>query len=331
MYLPIARNKRNTIIAMVVFMLIFAVFGGVVAAIFAYRGQTSKGVIVWDGSTFAFVLGLVVIIAAAYMLYMYSSADKTMLRQTGAKAVTQNSDPRLYNMVQNLAITSGLPMPKVYIIADSSPNAFTTGRDPEHSSVAVTRGLMDLMDDDELEAVIGHEISHIKNYDIRVNTIVFGLTALMGIVVSVAFRGFLYSPRSRSSNSRDNNAGLLILLILILTLVMKVFMNLISLVISRQREYLADASAAELMHNNEALASALEKLRGNAQKVKKYNVAGSHLFFSDPDTGDTPKKVGKGGIATKIHNLFNTHPPLDLRIARLRGFGDVKQGMLASR
>ncbi|MDR2508554.1 MAG: M48 family metallopeptidase [Candidatus Ancillula sp.] len=331
MYLPIAQNKRNTVIAMALFLLIFLVFGSFLGVLFGYRGSLPRGILI-DWGAFFSVLLVVLGMAGLYLLYMYRSADMTMLRQSGAREISSSTDSKLYSMVQNLAITSGIPMPRVYLINDSAPNAFATGRDPDHSSIAITTGLIDIMEDVELEAVIGHELSHIKNYDIRVSTIVFGMTALMGIVVSIAFRAYLFAPRSRSNNnSNSQNTGVLFLVIMVIALIMKGFMGLLSLVISRQREYLADASSAELMHNSDALANALEKLRDNSVEVKKYNVAGAHLFFADPDTGDTPKKVGKGGIASKIHNLFNTHPPLETRIARLRGFGDVKQGFLASR
>lgn len=282
-----------------------------------------------DIESFTVSFSVVIGFALLYLLWTLHGASKSVLNQSNAIKVDASTYPRLVNIVSNLATVAGLPMPAVYIIDDPSPNAFATGIKPEKAAVAVTTGIMELMDDRELEAVLSHEISHIKNYDMRVNTVVYGLTMLMGIIVSIALRTIIYANMGSSRKNKDAGAIVIVIMLAIAIVggIMKLFMSLITLVISRQREYLADATGAEITHNVDSLASALNKLRLNERELTKYNVAAAHLFFADPAINDTPAKIGKPGIMAKFHNLFSTHPPLELRIARLKGFGDINQGI----
>lgn len=281
---------------------------------------------------FAVCVGLILL----YLLWVLRSADKSMLKQSGAVEIKSGQFQELTNMVERIATVAGIPCPKVYVLPnEESPNAFATGSSPKKASVAVTAGLLEMMDDDELEAVLSHEISHIKNFDIRVNTVVFGLTMLMGMIASVLLR-VIYFSSSASRSSRDSKSSYALIAMFsvlaaaLVAFVLKGLMNLISLAVSRQREYLADASGSELLHNTDSLASALNKLRLNQIPVKQYNTAGAHLFFSDPEVRDTPAVIKKPGLVAKFHNLFSSHPPLELRIARLKGFGDVNQGIIAA-
>ena len=219
---------------------------------------------------------------------------------TGAQQIEKKDAPELWRIVENLSIASGMPMPKVYLIDDPAPNAFATGRDPKHAIVGATTGLLDILDKRELEAVMAHEMSHVKNYDIRVSMISFGLVSAIGILADIALRMMFFS------DSRDRNANPIVLVIGIAVIILAPLLaTIVQLAVSRQREYLADASGALLTRDNEGLARALEKLQqypANAAPV----VSTANLFISNPL---------KPGFFAK---LFSTHPPLEDRIVRLR-------------
>ena len=224
---------------------------------------------------------------------------------TGAQEIEKSDNPRMYRIVENLAITEGLPMPKVYIIDDPAPNAFATGRDPQHALVAATTGLLDIMNDQELEGVLAHEMAHIKNYDIRVSMIAFGLVSAIGALSDLALRMMFFS------NDRDRNVHPVVLIIGIILVILAPFAAfLVQMAVSRQREYLADATGAMTTRHPEGLASALEKLRDHTQPMRNQNTATAHLFFNNP------LKFGF------LSNMFSTHPPLEDRIARLRKNAD---------
>lgn len=218
---------------------------------------------------------------------------------TGAKQIEKRDNPRLYRIVENLSITLGLPMPKVYVIQDAAPNAFATGRDPKHAIVAATTGLMDIMDDNELEAVMAHEMGHVQNYDIRVSMIAFGLVSAIAILSEIILRMMFFS------DNRNVHPIALIVGIVVIILA-PIVATIIQLAISRQREYLADASGVLTTRDSESLARALEKLQSYGQPMKRQNSATAHLFFSNPLKG--------GGLS----KLFSTHPPLEERVNRLR-------------
>jgi heat shock protein HtpX len=288
MYSAIAANKRNTI-------LIMAIFIGIVGAVGWAVGYVEGNLSIAYG---------VIVVAAIYALIQYFLAAKLATAVTGAHEIVKNDNPRLWRTVENLAITSGMPMPKVYIIDDPAPNAFATGRDPKHAVVAATSGLLEIMDDRELEAVMAHEMSHVRNYDIRVGMIAFGLVSAVGILSDIALRMFLFGGNRR----RDNEANPIILVVgIVLIILAPIVATLIQLAISRQREYLADASGALWTRDPEGLESALTKLEQYGRPMRRQSTSTAHLFIANPL---------KPGF---LSSLFSTHPPLEARIARLRG------------
>lgn len=287
MYSAIAANKRNTWLIMAVFVAIIAGLGWLFSQAYASTG------IFWG----------VLIGAAIYALIQYFAADKLALAVNRAREIQKADNPRLYRAVENIAITDGLPTPRVYVMDDPSPNAFATGRDPKHSYVCTTSGLLDLMDDRELEAVIAHEMGHIKNYDIRVMMIVFGLVAAVGLVADIFTRMMWFG-----GDRREGGSPIFLALGLVAALLAPVVAMLIQLAVSRQREYLADATSAMTTRDPEGLASALAKIGQAGSALRRPNSSTAHLFFANPM---------KGGLA----RLFSTHPPIEERIARLNKMG----------
>lgn len=284
MYSSIAKNKRNTVLIMAVFVAIIGAIGWVVSY---FYGNTSIALYVVAG-------------AAIYALLQYFIATKLSLAMTGAQEIQKRDNPRFYRIVENLTITTGAPMPKVYIIDDPAPNAFATGRDPRHAIVAATTGLIDMMSDSELEAVMAHEMGHVQNYDIRLGMITFGLVSAIGFLSDIVFRMFIFSDSDEDRSPFAMVVGLIIIILAPIAAAM------VQMAVSRQREYLADGTSALITRNPEALASALEKLKQGGRPMQKQNTASAHLFFADPL---------KPGFVSK---LFSTHPPIDERIARLR-------------
>jgi heat shock protein HtpX len=239
--------------------------------------------------------------AAIYSLIQYFIAAKMALALNGAKLIQKSDNPRLYRIVENLAITDGMPMPKVYIIDDPAPNAFATGRDPKHAYVAATRGILELMDDSELEAVMAHEMGHVKNYDIRVMMIVFGLVSAIGLIADVFLRMMWFG------GDRDNPPSPVFLVLgIVAAILAPITAMLVQAAVSRQREYLADASGALTTRHPEALASALQKLESVSTTLKRQNSSTAHLFFANPLKG------------ASLARLFSTHPSIKDRVARLR-------------
>lgn len=285
MYKSIAANKRNTVLIMAVFVGIIAAVGYAVSLVY---GDSSIAIWVIAG-------------AAIYALIQYFAASKLAVAMTGAKEIQKRDNPRLYRIVENLAITTGMPTPKVYLIDDPAPNAFATGRDPKHALVAATTGILETMDDRELQAVMAHEMGHVQNYDIRVSMIAFGLVSAIGILSDIAMRMFFFG----GSDNRNVNPIMLVVGIILIILA-PIMAAIIQMAISRQREYLADATGALTTRDSEGLASALEKLRDYGRPMKNQNSSMAHLFFSNP--------LKPGTIA----KLFSTHPPIEERIARLR-------------
>lgn len=289
MYSAIAANKRNTLLIMAVFIGLVSGIGYLVSL---YFGNTS--ITLW-----------VVIGALVYALVQYYAASSLAVMSTGAVEIEKADNPRLWRIVENLAITDGLPMPKVYVIDDPAPNAFATGRDPKHAVVAATTGIMEVMTDRELTAVMAHEMGHVKNYDIRVSMIAFGLVSAIGILSDIAMRMLIFG------DNRERNIHPIVLVVgIILIVLAPIAAMLVQMAISRQREYLADATGALTTRDSEGLASALDKLGQFGQPMKKQNSSTAHLFFSNPL---------KSGFFSKI---FSTHPPLEDRIARLRKNAD---------
>ena len=251
------------------------------------------------------LVGVSLVLAGIMSIGSFYYSDKLVLATTGARPIKKEDYPGYFRVVENLAIASGLPMPRVYIIDDPSPNAFATGRDPKHAVVASSTGLLNMMNDAELEGVIAHELSHIKNYDIRLMGI---LAVLVGFV---AILSDLFIRASFFSDSDDNRGNAIFLIIaLVLAILSPIAATLIQLSVSRKREYLADASGSLLTRYPEGLASALEKLKNDHTPPRKASNATAHLFIENPFDNKKVKNFFTG--------IFNTHPPLEERIKILR-------------
>lgn len=285
MYKAIAANKRNTVLIMAVFVGIIGAIGWLVSAFYG------------DLSIAYWVIG----VAAVYAIIQYFLAAKLAVAMTGAQEIQKRDNPRLYRVVENLAITLGMPTPKVYIIEDSAPNAFATGRDPKHAVVAATTGLLDIMDDRELAAVMAHEMGHVQNYDIRVSMIAFGLVSAIGILSDIVLRMLFFG-----GDRRDNVHPIVLVVGVVVIILAPIVAAIIQMAISRQREYLADASGALTTRDSDGMASALEKLQAYGKPMRKQQSATAQLFISNPL---------KPGFFAK---LFSSHPPLEDRIKRLR-------------
>lgn len=285
MYKNIAANKRNTVLIMIGFVALIAAIG----FLFAYAYQ--------DWWIMAWVMG----VATVYAVFQYFAASRLAVAMTGAKKIEKKDNPRLYNVVENLSITAGLPMPEVYIIEDKAPNAFASGRDPEHALVCATTGLIDIMDDKELTAVMAHEMSHVKNYDIRVSTIVFGLVCMIGFIADIGWRIAWRSSR----RSRDDSSPVGMIILLVTMVLAPIAASLAQMAVSRQREYLADSSAVMLTRYPEGMIAALKKLETHTQPMQQQNPATEAMFITNP-----LKK-------RSLNSLFSTHPPIEKRIERL--------------
>ena len=295
MYRAIAANKRNTVFIIALFVIIIAVLG-YVASFFI------------QGSDPLFITGATLVGAGVYTLIQYFAASRQALAISGAHQIQKSDDPRLYRIVENLSITNGMPMPKVYIIDDDAPNAFATGRDPQHAVVAATTGLLAIMEDDELEGVMAHELGHVQNYDIRVSTIVFGLVVAVGFIADILLRFSFFSGGNRNNNNNGGNPVVMILGIAAL-IISPLVAGIVQAAVSRQREYLADATGAMTTRHPEALASALGKLAAYGRPVRRQNSSMAHMWIADPN---------KPGL---IDKLFSTHPPIAERVERLHQIG----------
>lgn len=290
MYKAVAANKRNTVIIMAAFIGLIGAIGWAVSYIYG-----NQSIAYW-------VIG----VAAVYALIQYFAASKLALAMTGAQEIEKRDNPRLYRIVENLTIATGMPMPKVYVIDDPAPNAFATGRDPKHAVVAATTGILEIMDDRELEAVMAHEISHVRNYDIRVSMITFGLVSAIGILSDIAMHMFFFG----GDRDNENSNPIAMVVGIVLIILAPVIATLVQLAVSRQREYLADASGVLATRDPEGLANALEKLQQYGRPMQRQSTSTAHLFLNNPL---------RSGM---VNRLFSTHPPLEERIARLRNNAD---------
>jgi heat shock protein HtpX len=292
MYRAIARNKRNTVFIILLFVLIIGGLGYLASLV--YGDPT--------------IVIVTLIVATVYALIQYFAASALAISMAGGRQIQKADDPRLYRVVENLAITNGLPMPKVYIINDPSPNAFATGRDPKTSSVAVTTGLLEIMDKPELEAVMAHEMGHVQNYDIRVSMIVFGLVVAVGFIADMFLRMAFYGGGRNRGGSGGGNPIVLVFGIGAM-IIAPLVAAAVQAAVSRQREYLADATSAMTTRNPDALATALEKLAAYGRPMRRQNSTMAHLWIADPM---------RAGFMSR---LFSTHPPIEDRVARLHTIG----------
>lgn len=287
MYNQIAANKRKTVFLIAGFILLVWGIGYLFSQV---AGQPSL----------LFIIG---IFSLVYALFSYFAGPKMALAINGAKEISKRDNPRLWRTVENLAITNGQPMPKVYIVDDPAPNAFATGRDPKNSAVAATTGLLEILDDNELEGVMAHELGHVKNYDMRVNTIAFALVGVISLIADFFLRMAFFG------GLRDNRGGsspYLLVLAIAAAIIAPIAASLLQLAISRRREYLADATGALSTRYPEGLASALEKIHAHGRPLRRQNTSTAHLFFANP--------LSKKSFAS----LFSTHPPAEARIKILR-------------
>ena len=288
MYSAVSANKRNTVIIMAVFVGVVAAIGWAISAVYGY-----------GTSTLPWIIGA----ALVYAVIQYFIASRMAMSMSGAREIQKSDNPRLWRIVENLAITEGLPMPRVFIIDDPAPNAMATGRNPQHAMVAATTGILDIMDDREMTAVMAHEMGHVKNYDIRVSMIAFGLASVIGIMSDVALRMMWFGDNRRESNNMN---PIMLVIGIVVIILAPIVAAMIQLAISRQREYLADATSAMTTRDPEGMIGALKKLETAGRPMQRQNSSTSHLFFNNP--------LKSGGLA----NLFSTHPPLEKRIERLK-------------
>ncbi|RKW14129.1 MAG: zinc metalloprotease HtpX [Catonella sp.] len=291
----IASNKRRTWVLLVAFFALLALIGAAVG----YLWLDSP----FGGMAIAFIIG------GIYAVSMIFQSTEIVMSMNGAREVSEQEAPELYHVVQDMAMVAQIPMPRVYIIEDASPNAFATGSKPENAAVAATTGLLALMNREELEGVMGHEVSHIRNYDIRISTIAVALTSAVTMLSSMAGRMMWFGGGGRRRNDRDNDNGLGIVLMIVSLLALllaPLAATLVQLAISRQREYLADASSVELTRNPKGMINALLKLDNSQPMEHHVDDASAALYINDP------KK--KGGL----QKLFYTHPPISDRVERLK-------------
>lgn len=292
MYTQIDSNKRNTVILMGIFLIFIIGLGYV----FSYAYNDSLFLII------------AVIIATVQAVVSYYYSDSITLAISGAKEVKHEENPDLYHLLENLCITAGLPQPKFYLIEDSAPNAFATGRDPNHAVICVTSGLIEKLNKNELQGVLAHELSHIGNYDTRLMTIIVILVGVIALVSDMFLRSMFRGRRSSSSSGGQVQAVMAVVA-LALAILSPIIASLLQLAISRKREYLADATAVSLTRYPDGLASALEKISKDTEPLEAANKATAHLYIANPLHDH---KTGW------FDGLFNTHPPIEERVKRLR-------------
>ena len=296
LYKQIASNKRKTWILLIVFFLLLAIVGYAVGFLFMNSG-------IW-GVTIAMIIGFI------YALTMIFQSTEIVMSMNGARKVDRNEEPVLYHVVEDMAMVAQIPMPRVYVIDDPGLNAFATGSNPQNAAVAATSGLLEIMNREELEAVIGHEVSHIRNLDIRISTIAVALASAITLLSSMAGRMMWWGGASRSRRNSDRDSGGLEVIMLVISLLAIVLAplaaTLVQLAISRQREFLADASSVELTRNPQGMINALLKLENSQPMTHHVDDASSALYINDPQ---------KPGFLKK---LFYTHPPISERIERLK-------------
>ena len=296
LYKQIASNKRKTWVLLIVFFLLLAIVGYAVGYLFMNSG-------IW-GVTVAMIIGFI------YALTMIFQSTEIVMSMNGAREVDRNEEPVLYHVVEDMAMVAQIPMPRVYVIDDPGLNAFATGSNHQNAAVAATSGLLEIMNREELEAVIGHEVSHIRNLDIRISTIAVALASAITLLSSMAGRMMWWGGASRSRRNSDHDSGGLEVILLVISLLAIVLAplaaTLVQLAISRQREFLADASSVELTRNPQGMINALLKLENSQPMTHHVDDASSALYINDPQ---------KPGFFKK---LFYTHPPISERIERLK-------------
>jgi heat shock protein HtpX len=295
----ISSNKRRTVLLMSTFVVLLAAVG---AAVGVLIGQGTVGTVI------------ALVVAGLMAFGSYWKADRIALSVSRAVPADPVAYARLHNLVEGLCIAGGLPKPGVYVIEDAAPNAFATGRNPQHAAIAVTTGLLEKMNRVELEGVIAHELSHIRNYDILVSTLAVTLVGAVAMLADIAMRTMWWNGgRVARDGDRRDGANPLALVGLVLLVVAPLLARLMQAAVSRNRESLADVSACQMTRYPPGLIAALEKLRADVTVTHSASMATAHMWIEQPMSG-----VGDGGRWPRLHSLFDTHPPLDERIARLK-------------
>ena len=294
-YSQISSNKLKTWLIIALFVIF------ITTLLYVYGNASGYGL------SFA---GMALITSGVMSFASYYYSDKIILGMSKAKQIKKNDNPELFRIVENLCIGAGIPMPKVYIIDDSAPNAFATGRDPKHAVVCATTGILQKLNKIELEGVIAHELSHIRNFDIRLMAIVVILVGLVALLADFFMRSLWYGESRRNERGRGDAQGIFLLIGIVLAILSPIIATLIQLAVSRKREFLADASGALLTRYPEGLATALEKISKDKEPLEVANNATAHLYIANPFKG----KISVSWFA----NLFNTHPPIEERIKILR-------------
>ena len=287
LYELISENKRKTFLFLIIFSIILFLIGYVIAYLLEW------------GITGIILISVILII---YNLITYYNSDKIALMSVGARPAKEDEFKVLHNVVEEVSIAAGIPKPKVYVMYENQPNAFATGRSPKNASICVTTGLLQIMNREELQGVVAHEMSHIKNYDILLMTVIAIVVGLIVLLRDILLRGMWFGV-GRKDRDRSNSSAILMIIGLILAIISPILVALIRAAISRQREYLADADGAYIVRNPYGLVSALEKIGGYSKPMKVASDATAHLFISSPFIGQ---------------KYFSTHPPIEDRIKRLK-------------
>jgi heat shock protein HtpX len=307
----IAANKRNSVILVILFVLFICALGAIL------------GWAIWGDPRAAIPsIVLALVISSISALIGYYVGPSAVLAMSRARKISRDDDPQLYNIVDELRLASGLPMPELYVIDTPAMNAFATGRDPEHASVAVTSGLRQRLGRDELQGVIAHELSHVRNFDIRFMTLMAVLVGVVVLMADIGIRAIFYGGGRGRSRSNGSGGGVLMLVVILVAIVLAIiaplFATLIQLATSRQREFLADASAARMTRYPEGLARALEVLASDTHEMGEASRATSHMFIVKPLMANGRRTGGESG------SIWSSHPPIEERIARLRAIGNVE-------
>jgi heat shock protein HtpX len=300
-YDQITANRRNSLLLSTFVMALFGLLGFAIG--YAITGKPSGALV---------VMVVAILIGGAAAVGSYFAGDSVVLSVSGAKEVDDTSAPQLMNVVREMAIAANIPMPKVYTIDDTAPNAFATGRDPQHASVAITTGLLEKLDREELQGVMGHELSHVRNFDIRFSTIVGVLVGSIALMSDFFLRFSFWGGNRRSSNDRDSGGGglqaIMVVVAIVLSILAPIAARLVQLAVNRQREYLADASSVQLTRNPYGIERALAKISEDQEVLEVANRATQHMYFTNP--------IKK--FEARASGLFSTHPPTLDRINRLR-------------
>ncbi|MCO5296361.1 MAG: M48 family metallopeptidase [Fimbriimonadaceae bacterium] len=301
----IAANKRSSLFLGFLLVVLLAALGASIAGVYAPR-------VWWAGGAIAAGVGLIATLVA------WTSGPDILLSISGARPANRDEDRILDNVCEEMAIAAGIPKPKLYVIEDSAPNAFATGKDPQHGVICFTTGLIEKLDRDELQGVMAHEMSHIRNYDIKFMTVIAITAGLIPLIADMFGRSMWYGGGRRSSRDNDNSNAIFLVLAIVLAILAPIFAKLLELAVSRQREYLADSSAAELTRYPEGLARALEKISADPDPLEAANRATQHMYIVNPLRG-----------AERMAAMFSTHPPIRERIGRLRALmGNYSQSEL---